>query len=90
MKHGTGPNYVNTFNEDLVLSKPIIELVKIDESTHEEAIVFLSKIDLKNSCVLEDDDGSWFKISCLKKVFIMIILDSWYILGGQIYISILN
>ena len=39
-KHGIGNNYIITFDEELeFLSTSIIELVNIDESSHEEAIL---------------------------------------------------
>ena len=59
-KHIIGPNYINTFNEGLEFSTLIIELVNIDESSHEEAIlIFITNKDLnttENNYVTEDDD----------------------------------
>ena len=47
-KHGIGPNDIITFNEELwFLSISFIELVNIDESSHEEAIlIFIKNEDL--------------------------------------------
>ena len=49
-KHGIGPIDIVTFNEELEsLSISIIELINIDESSHENVIlIFITKKDLKN------------------------------------------
>ena len=72
----------------------IIELVNIHESSHEESIViFMTNKDLntiKNISVAEDEDGNCVELSYQEKVYKMILIDSWYLGGEDIYISIIN
>ena len=73
-----------------MLPTPFIELVMIDESSHENAtIIFITKKDLKEvekHYVTEDDHGSSFEFYYYKKVFILILIDSWYRVGEPIHI----
>ena len=50
-KHGIGPIAIIAFNEELeFISTSIIELINIDESSHENAIViFITKKEIKNN-----------------------------------------
>ena len=65
----------------------IIELVNIDECLHEDSIViFITKKDFKkteNNYITEDDDENSFKFYYHKKVYIMILIDSWSHCGEQ-------
>ena len=63
-----GPNNIITFNEELeFFSASIIELVNIDDSSHEEAIViFITNkyLDtIENNYVTWGDDGNCFESS---------------------------
>ena len=60
-KHGIGPNDIISYNEKLKFNaSSIIELININDSSHEEAIViFITNKDFnktKNSYVTEDDE----------------------------------
>ena len=65
-KHGIGPNDIITFNEEFeFLSTWIIELVNIDESSHESAIVIFITKKLKNTKYnydTEDENGNSFEL----------------------------
>ena len=70
-KHIIVPNDIFTFNEELeILSMSVIELVYIDESSHEESIViFITKTEFKkkNGFITEDEDGNFFEFSYSEK-----------------------
>ena len=81
-KHWIGPNYILSSNEELELNSTlIIELVNIDESSHEEAIViFITNKDLNNikkimlqRITIETDLNDPIK----KQIYIMILIYSW-------------
>ena len=67
-KHGIGPNYIITINEELeFISTSMIELVNIDKSLHEEDIlIFITNKYLnitEKVYFTEDDDGICFELS---------------------------
>ena len=45
---------------------------------------------IEHTSVIEDDEGICFELSYTEKLYIMIILYSWYFGGEQIHISIMN
>ena len=68
----------------------MIELANIDESSHKEAILIsMIKTDKKPRFFLPtaNDNGNYFEFLYLEKsIYIMIILDSWYLVGkGSIF-----
>ena len=67
-KHEIYPKDIITFDEELeIISTSIIELVNIDESSHEEVSAILIKVTYlnktKNSFLAEDDDGGFLYLS---------------------------
>ena len=91
-KHGIGPNDMVTFNEELeFLSASIIELVNIDESSHENVIVIFTTTKnlnkTENNYVTEDDDGNMFEFSYYKKVIyndFITFMVSWWLTNSYV------
>ena len=88
-KHIIGPNYINTFNEGLEFSTLIIELVNIDESSHEEAIVIFITNEyfnmIEKQYVTYNEDINCFELSYSEKYVYNdpnIFMVSWWVIDS--------
>ena len=92
-KHGIGPIYVVTFNEELeYLSTSIIKLINIYESLHEKSIViFITKKNLKMPITIMLQRMTIeiaLNYSILKILYKMILINLYSCGGWLIHISI--
>ena len=92
-KHVIGPIQIITFNEELEFpSVSIIEIINIDESLHEnEIVIFITKEENQIIIMLQRMTTKIaLNYTILKIVYIMILINVWYLGGGFIHISILK